>query len=192
MNKHLALVSLIFAITTLSGCGTGPYAAPAAGEPYALVKLKYSYSSIVNGTNLGARMTIRHGEVKEKGKFKVGHNKSIGKVKKGQVKPRIAMESVKIHVGQPTDVRMAVYFYWYTTQTYTTYVNNMPQVRTRQVYNERNCTVEMNFKPKSGKVYLLDYSSPNVSKGCLAKAYEQRKISGGKFKLRPVGTSKRI
>lgn len=184
----------IAAVTVLavSACAfTLPYKPPQGNEPYALLKLKYSYSSVVRGTTLGARLKIRQGGEKES--FRMGFNNTFGAIgRRGNRNPRIPINAIKVHVNKPTDVQMAVYFYWYTTQTITTFVNNVPMVQTQQVYHEKACTVQMSFTPHAGKVYLLDYNDPNVNKGCHAQAYQQIKLSAKKFKLKPVGTSKTI
>lgn len=192
MKKIVTPAIGVLIVITLSACSfISPYKPPEGNEPYALVKLKYSYSSVVHGTTLGARMKIRHGG--EKASYQMGYNGNFGAIgRKGSPNPRIPINAVKVHVGKPTDVQMAVYFYWYTTQTFTTFVNNVPQVQTQQVYHEKSCTVQMSFTPKSGKVYLLDYNNPNVSKGCHAQAYEQIKLSAKKFKLKRVGVSKTL
>lgn len=188
MNRILKPVIASIAILTLSACAFSlPYKPPQDNEPHALVKLKYTYSSIARGTSLGARMKIRHGG--EKSSFRMGFKNSFGAAGR---KPPIPINAVKVHPGKPTDIQMAVYFYWYTTQMVTTYVNNMPQMQTQQVYHEKACTVQLSFTPKSGKVYLLDYNNPNVNKGCHAQAYEQIKLSSSKFKLKRIGTSKTI
>lgn len=188
IKTKLMLITGITGCLILAGCGPSAYAPPKDKQPFALVKLKYSYSRIVSGTSLGVRTMIRHGG--PKADYMLAHRKSYGGVRKGRAKPKIPIESIKVHVGKPTDLQMAVYFFWYTTQTYTTYINNIPQVQTRQIYNERACKVDVNFTPKQGKVYLVDYNSPNISRGCNARAYEQIKKGKKRFKLKPVGTSK--
>lgn len=188
MNINLKVAIGVIGSLLVVSCGPQAYAPPKEKQPFALVKLKYSYSSVVKGTSLGARAMIRHGGPKSD--WMVAHRKSYGVVRKGSARQKIPIESIKVHVGKPTDVQMAVYFFWYTTQTYTTYINNIPQIQTRQVYHERTCKVDVNFTPQQGKVYLIDYNNPNVTKGCNGKAYQQIKRANGKFKLKPVGTSK--
>jgi len=192
MKGNLRLVVVALLALVVSACAfTAPYKPPEGNEPYALLKLKYSYSSVVRGTSLGARMKIRHGG--EKDSFKMGYNQGFGAIgRKGGHNPRIPISAVKVHVNKPTDVQMAVYFFWYTTQMITTYVNNVPMVQTQQVYHEKSCTVQLSFTPHAGKVYLLDYNDPNVSKGCHAQAYQQIKLGAKKFKLKRIGTSKLI
>ena len=107
-------------------------------------------------------------------------------------RPKIPMAAIKIHPGKKTDINMAVYFYWHTTQTYTTYVNNVPMVQTRQVYNEKACTTQLSFTPRAGKIYLLDYTSPNINRDCKAIAYKQTKLKKGRFKLKRIAKSKKI
>ncbi|MGD8546899.1 MAG: hypothetical protein PVJ10_02950 [Thiohalophilus sp.] len=167
-----------------------PYEQPKDKEPYALVKLKYKYSAVKPGTTLGARMQIRHGAKSDDDKYSSAFNQSYGPVKNKSSAPKIATEAIRVHPGKKTDMQVAVYFYWYTTQTYTTYVNNVPMVQTQQVYNEASCTADLSFKPEAGKVYLVDYTNPNIDRDCRASAYEQRKLNNGKFKLVRVAKSR--
>lgn len=188
MKTKFIFIAAIAGSLILAGCGPRAYAPPKDKQAFALVKLKYSYSSIVSDTSLGTRAMIRHGGPKSG--FMVVHRKSSGRVSKGRVRPKVPIESIKVHVGKATDIRMSVYFFWYTTETDTTYVNNVPQIQTRRVYHERTCKVDVSFTPEEGKVYLLDYNNPNITKGCSAQAYEQIKRGKKKFKLKPVGTSR--
>lgn len=190
MKKIITVASVLLLTLGLSACGMSPYKPPVDKQPYALLKLKYSYNAVSDGTIMGSRLHVRHGG--EKNKFQVALNKSHGGVKKGAVNPVIPVEAIKIHPGKATDARMAVYFYWYTTQTYTTFINNVPQVQTRQVYHEHACTVELNFVPKVGKEYLLDYTRTSVNKDCSAQTYEKQPRRGGKFKLKRVGKAKAV
>lgn len=182
---------LICALLLLAGCGAmRPYEPPEDKAPQALVKLKYKYSEVVPGTTLGARMGIRHGAQSDDERFQPAFNQSYGAIASKKGGQEIPMAAVKVHAGKKTDVTMAVYFSWYTTHTYTVMVNNMPQMRTQQVYNEKACTVKISFTPEAGKVYLLDYSSPYVDHDCSGHAYEQVKQRGDQFKLVKVGSSK--
>lgn len=193
MNTIKFFFAGIISLGILSGCGMmSAYEPPKDKEPYALVKLKYKYSAVKPGTTLAARMAIRHGAKSDDDSYYSAFNKSYGVVQKKSNAPKIAIEALKIHPGKKTDMQMAVYFYWYTTQTYTTYVNNMPMVQTQQVYNEVACTAKLTFTPQAGKVYLLDYTNPNVERDCRASAYEQRKLRNGKFKLKRVARSKKV
>lgn len=191
MKKIKLLIAGIIGLGMLSGCMTmKPYEPPKDKEPYALVKLKYKYSAVKPGTTLGARMNIRHGAKSDDDRYASVFNKSFGQVQDKSTAPKIATEAVKIHPGKKTDMQMAVYFYWYTTQTYTTYVNNMPMVQTQQVYNEVACTADLSFTPQAGKVYLVDYTNPNIDRDCRATAYDQQKLKNGEFKLVRVAQSK--
>jgi len=186
------LLGIAGALALMSGCGMSHYTAPKDNEAHAIVKLKYKYSATMPGTTLGARMQVRHDAKSDRDSFAVAYNQSFGGVTDKKSSTDIPMTAVNVHPGKKTDVRMAVYFYWYTTQTFTTYVNNRPQIQTQQVYNERACTVQVSFVPKAGKIYMLDYNSPNVDKDCTANAYEQIQQAGGKFKLVKVGESKTL
>lgn len=191
MKAVKLFVGGLIALVMLTGCMTmSAYEPPKDKEPYALVKLKYKYSAVKPGTTLGARMNIRHGAKSDNAKYSSAINKSYGQVRDKSTAPKIATEAVKIHPGEKTDMQLAVYFYWYTTQTYTTYVNNTPMVQTQQVYNEVACTADLSFTPTTGKVYLVDYTNPNVDRDCRATAYEQQKLQNGKFKLIRVARSK--
>lgn len=185
------LLGLFAASLLLTACSIAPYQPPQDKEPHALLKLKYKYSNVVPGSTVGARMYIRHDAQSDDDNFQTALNERYGTVNK-KTRPDIPMAAVKVHPGKKTDLDMAVYFFWYTTQTYTIMVNNMPQIQTQQVYHERACTVRVSFTPKSGKVYLVDYSSPNIDRDCRANAYEQAKQGGGQFKLMKVGTSKTL
>jgi len=188
--KHL--LPGVLALMMLVGCSTmSAYEPPKEKQPHALVKLKYKYTDVKPDTTLGARMMIRHGARKDDDDYYRAFNKNYGVVKADSTKPKIAIEALKVHPGEKTDVKMAVYFYWYTTHSYTTYVNNMPMVQTQQVYNEAACTSDISFLPKAGKVYLLDYTNPNIDRDCRATAYEQIKLKDGKFKLKPVARSQK-
>lgn len=183
---------LAIALMSLSGCTTmSAYEQPTEKQPHALVKLKFKYTDVQPGTTLGARMMLRHGAKKENDKYYSGFNKSYGVVKDESTKPKIATEALKVHPGEKTDVKMAVFFYWYTTQTYTTYVNNRPMMQTQQVYNELACTSDLSFQPEAGKVYLLDYSNLNIDRDCSATAYEQSQLNNGEIKLTPVARSEK-
>lgn len=189
--------SILFCISAsamlLSACAIAPYEPPTDKEPHALLKLKYKYAEVAPGTTVGARMNIRQGaRPDDDGGFQVAFNQHYGAVSNKKTQPDIPMAAVKVHPGKTTDLDMAVYFYWYTTHTYTVMVNNMPQVRTQQVYNERACTVRVSFTPRASKVYIVDYSSPNVDRDCRANAYEQVKQGAGKFRLVKVGRSKTL
>lgn len=182
---------LISTLLLLTGCASmSPYEPPADKAPQALVKLKYKYSEVVPGTTLGARMGIRHGAQSDDDRYRPAFNQSYGTIASKKGGQEIPMTAVKVHPGQKTDVTMAVYFSWYTTQVYTVMVNNMPQMRTQQVYHEKACTVKISFTPEADKVYLLDYSSPYVDHDCTGHAYEQVKQRGDQFKLVKVGSSK--
>jgi len=188
--KILRLTFIALVIVLLSACSfTRPYEQPKDKEPYALLKLKYKYSEVVDNTTLGARMNIRQDAKSDDESYMSAFNKNYGSVEAKGKKPNIPMDAIKVHPGKKTDMTMAVYFYWYTTQTYTIMVNNAPQVQTQQVYNERACTAKLSFTPAEGKVYLLDYNSPNVSSDCRASAYDQVKLRSGKFKLVKVASS---
>lgn len=194
MRKAIQLFVMAFiSLGILSGCGSmSPYKTPKDKEAYALLKLKFKYTSILPQTNVGARMNIRHGAKSKDDSFDSAFNKSYGVVQNKKARPKIPMTAIKIHPGKKTDINMAVYFYWYTTQTYTTYANNMPMTRTQQVYNEKACTTQVSFTPRAGKIYLLDYTSPNISHDCKATAYKQTKLKNGKFKLKRIAKSKKI
>lgn len=186
MKKMKLLLSL--ALTALlAGCVT-PYKPPQKGEPYALVKVKFSYAAVMRGTSVGARLSIRQNEGSpdkpKRGKYRKAHQKTYGGVRRN---PRIPMEAIKIHPKRPTDVMMMVYFFWYTTEYRTTYVNGIPSTHAVQVYHERGCPATITFDPRAGKTYLLDYSSASVDKACTTRAYRQIRKGGGKFKLRNVG-----
>jgi len=192
MNK-VVQVAWLGAALMLAGCGAlRPYEPPEDKAPQALVKLKYKYSEVVPGSTLGARMGIRHGAQSDDDRFQSAFNQSYGAIASKKGGQEIPMAAVKVHPGKKTDVTMAVYFYWYTTQTYMVMINNMPQMQTQQVYNEKACTVQISFTPEAGKVYLLDYSSPNVDHDCSGHAYEQVKQRGDQFKLVKVGSSKTL
>jgi hypothetical protein len=184
-------VGAIGALLLLSGCGSmSAYQPPEDKAPQALLKLKYKYSEVVPGSTLGARMGIRHEAKADGDKFQMAFNQAYGGIASKKGGQEIPMAAVKVHPGKKTDVTMAVYFSWYTTQTYTVMVNNIPQMQTRQVYNEKACTVQISFTPEANKVYLLDYSSPNVDRDCTGNAYEQVQQRGDQFKLLKVGVSK--
>ena len=192
MSQLVRLLTLgIVSSVLLSACGfMSAYEPPKDKQPYALVKLKYKYNNVMPGTTLGARMAIRHDAKSKDDSFFRAFNKSYGTIHDKKTRHNIPMEGIKIHPDKKTDINLAVYFYWYTTQTYTTYVNNMPMVQTRQVYNEKACTAELSFVPKEGQVYLLDYTNPNIDRGCKATAYQQTKLKNGKFNLKRVAKSK--
>lgn len=174
----------------LSACGISQYTPPEASEPHAVLKLKFKYSAVAPGTTLGARLNIRHDAQSDSDSFESAFNQSYGTVVANGKNPEIPMTALNVHPGKKTDAQMAVYFYWYTTQTYTVMVNNVPQVRTQQVYHERACNVQISFTPEQAKVYLLDYSSPNIDRDCSGNAYLQVSHGGDKFTLSKVGTSK--
>lgn len=191
--NHIQRACLLSSLLLLAGCGAmRPYEPPEDKAPQALLKLKYKYSEVVPGSTLGARMGIRHDAKDDDDRFQAAFNQSYGAIAGKKGGQDIPMAAVKVHPGKKTDVTMAVYFYWYTTQTYTVMVNNMPQMRTQQVYNEKACTVQISFTPAAGKVYLLDYSSPNVDRDCTGHAYEQVRQRGDQFKLVKVGSSKTL
>ena len=186
-------IALLF-ITTLavSGCSMmSAYEPPIEKEPFALLKLKFKYTSVKANTSLGARINIRHDAQSKDDSFYSAFNKTYGVVQNKKTSPKIPMEAIKIHPGKKTDIDMAVYFFWYTTQTYTTFVNNVPMVQTQQVYNEAACTSQISFTPRAGKIYLLDYTNPNINRDCKAIAYNQTKLKNGKFKLKRVAKSKK-
>lgn len=189
----LQVTGVIAAVLLLSGCGgMSPYKPPEDKAPQALLKLKYKYSDTVPGSTLGARMGVRHEAKADGDKFQTAFNQSYGAIAGKKGGQEIPMAAVSVHPGKKTDVTMAVYFYWYTTQTYTVMMNNIPQMRTQQVYNEKACTVQISFTPEINKVYLLDYSSPNLDRDCTGNAYEQVPQRGDQFKLVKVGVSKTL
>lgn len=189
--NYLKRISVIGTLLLLSACGhMAAYEPPDDKKPQALLKLKYKYSDVVPGATIGARMGIRHDAAADDDKFQSAFNQSYGAISSKKTGLEIPMAAVKVHPGKKTDVTMAVYFFWYTTQTYTVMVNRMPQMQTRQVYNEKACTVQMSFTPQADKAYLLDYSSPNIDRDCSGNVYEQVKQGGDQFKLVKVGTSK--
>lgn len=175
------------ALLLVSGCGLTTYKQPEEGQPYALVKLKYNYNEVLVNTEIGTRLAIRPGE-KKSGLFKKAHDKTYGGVSAGQG-PDIPLEAVKLHPGEDLRLKMAVYFYWYTTVTTTQYINGMPQTYTSQQYNERSCKTFMNFTPETGKVYLIDYTQMSVTEQCSAIVYEQVKLGKDKFEMKLVAKS---
>lgn len=188
--RRIAIAALVL---LLAGCGhLKPYEPPADQAPQALLKLKYKYSEVVPGATLAARMAIRHDAKEEDDPYQSAFNQSYGVIASKKGGQEIPMAAIKIHPGKKTDLKLAVYFYWYTTQTYTVMVNKVPQIQTQQVYHEKACTVQVSFTPQVDKVYLLDYSSPNVDRDCTANAYEQAMQHGGQFKLLKVGSSKTL
>ena len=188
--KYTKLSSTLFLLLVLSACGTPQYTPPEPNQPHAVLKLKFKYSAVSPNTTLGARMLIRHDAESDSDTFMSAYDQSFGPVSGKDKLLEIPMASVNIIPGKKTDVMMAVYFFWYTTQTYTVMVNNVPQVRTSQVYNETACNVKISFTPEQGKVYLLDYNSPNINRDCSGHAYQQVSHGGDKFTLNKVGTSK--
>lgn len=194
MNKIKRFIPLVFlAAAILSGCNmVSIYEPPKDKEPYALLKLKFKYSGVLPNTTLGARMNIRHDAKSDSDSFYSALNNSYGVIQNKKTRHKIPMEGIKIHPGKKTDMQMAVYFYWYTTQTYTTFINNVPMVQTQQVYNEEACTAQVSFTPQAGKVYLLDYTNANINDGCKATAYKQTKLKNGKFRLKLVAKSKKV
>ncbi len=183
-------MGMIGTLLLLSGCGSAPYKPPEDQAPQALLKLKYKYSEAVPGATLGARMGIRHEAKADDDKFQAAFNQSYGTISGKKGGPEIPMTALKVHPGKKTDVTMAVYFYWYTVQTYMVMINNIPQMQTRQVYNEKSCAVQISFTPEANKIYMLDYSSTNADRDCTANAYEQIMQRGDQFRLVKVGTSK--
>lgn len=188
-SKTLLLACLAVFV---SGCGMAKYAPPKDNEAHALVKLKFKYSAIQPNTQLAARMQIRHDAKDDDARFSVAFDEVYGNVRDKETRPEIPMTAVKVHPGKKTDVRTAVYFFWYTTHTHMVMVGQTMQPQTTQVYHEAACTVQTTFVPEPGKTYMLDYSSPNVDRDCTANAYEQVQQGGGKFKLVKVGESKTL
>lgn len=187
--KHLKLPLLAGLLLALVGCGPSKYKPPLDKDPHAVLKLKFKYHAIVPGTTVGARMYIRENPKSKSAPFEYAYNQSIGQVVKHSKNLAIPMAAVNVRPGKPADIQMAVYFYWYTTESYMIMVNNSPQWQTRQVYHERACTAQLHFTPDNGKVYLLDYSSPEVDRDCHATAYLQRH-HGRSFRLARVASSK--
>ncbi|MDH5206664.1 MAG: hypothetical protein OEY75_00910 [Hylemonella sp.] len=184
-------LALLGAAWLLSACSfTSPYEAPAEKAPHALLKLKFKYSEVVPGTTLAARIGIRHDAKSDDDSFQSAFNQNYGSIQGKKGGPEIPMTALKVHPGKKTDVSMAVYFFWYTTQTHMVMINRIPQMQTHQVYHEKACTVQVSFTPEADKVYLLDYSSPNVDHDCSAHAYEQVQQKGRQFKLVKVGSSR--
>ncbi len=190
--NYVKLPLLAALMLAVAACGPAKYQPPQDNQPHAVLKLKYKYLAIAPGTSVGARMYIRHDPKSDSDAFEYAYNESFGEVTKGGKNPDIPMTAVNVRPGQKTDVKLAVYFYWYTTQTYTVMVNNVPQFQTRQVYNERACTAQVSFTPEEGKAYLLDYSSPNVDHDCTANAYVQGHQRGNKFTLAKVASSTEV
>lgn len=175
---------IILATAGLAAC-VAPYKPPKEGEPFALVKMKFAYSTIMRNTSIGSRLQVRQGDGKSNpGKYRPAHNKTHGSSDRT---PRIPIEAIKIHPDKETDVRMAVYFFWYTTETRMVMVGKVMQPQTTQVYHERSCTAQITFNPKADHIYLLDYSAADVTRNCTTRAYEQTETRGGKFRLRNVG-----
>ncbi len=187
--KRLTFAPLAALLLALSACGPTKYEPPKDNEAHAVLKLKYKYQGIAANTTVGARMYIRHDAKSKSDSYQYAYNQSFGLVTANGHNPEIPMTAVNVRPGKPTDVQLAVYFFWYTTQTYTVMVNNVPQFQTRQVYNERACTAEVSFTPQAGQVYLLDYSDPEVDRDCTANAYLQAHQSGNRFKLEKVASS---
>lgn len=186
--KHLKLPLLAGMLLALAGCGPSKFQPPLDKEPHAVLKLKFKYQGIAAGTTVGARMYIREGAKSKSAPFEVAYNQSIGQVVAHSKNLDIPMAAVNVHPGKKTDIQMAVYFYWYTTESYMIMVNNAPQWQTRQVYHERACTAQMSFTPENGHVYLIDYSNPEVDHDCRANVYLQRNY-GKHFKLAKVASS---
>lgn len=190
--NYKVLVMVVGAAVLASGCWVSRYTPPKDGEAHALLKLKYKYSAVRPNTQLGARMHIRQDARDDKDKFAVAFDQRYGQVRERKTSPEIPMAAVKVHPGKKADVRMAVYFYWYTTHTHMVMVGQSMQPQTTQVYHEAACTVQTSFVPQAGKTYLLDYASPNIDRDCTANAYEQIPQAGGTFKLVKVGESKAL
>jgi hypothetical protein len=187
--KHLKFAPLAALLLAVSACGPTKYEPPKDDQPHAVLKLKFKYQAIAPGTTVGARMYIRHDAKSKSDAFEYAYNQNFGEVNTNGHNPEIPMTAVNVRPGKTTDVQLAVYFFWYTTQTYTVMVNNVPQFQTRQVYNERACTAQLTFTPEAGQVYLLDYSDPEVDRDCMANAYQQGRPHGNHFKLAKVASS---
>lgn len=188
MKNYMKLSLLAGALLALAGCGPSKYQPPLDKDPHAVLKLKFKYQAIVPGTTVGARMYIRENPKSKSDAFEYAYNQSFGSVAANGKNLEIPMAAVNVRPGKPADVQMAVYFFWYTTESYMIMVNNTPQWQTRQVYHERACTAQLSFTPDNGQVYLLDYSSPEVDRDCRANAYLQHH-RGRRFNLAKVASS---
>lgn len=183
MKKILLVVSIV---ALVSACGLTTYKSPEDGQPYALVKLKYSFDEIMPQAELGTRLGIKPGD--KRGIYKSAFDTTYGFVNTSNI-TSTPLEAIKVHPDQNIDLKMAVYFYWYTTYTYTTYINGVPQTNTTQQYNEVRCDAFMNFTPENGKVYLIDYTQIDLKKQCDAIVYEQVPVADGKFKMKQIAKS---
>lgn len=184
--KNILIISICG--LCLSSCFSIPrYQAPGNNEHTAIIKLKYSYARMMDGKNLRVDMLIKEGK---DGEWARGYQKEYGKVISIN-KPALEVTGMKIRTGKISVIKMNLEFHWTTQRmiTETRTVNGQAQTANRWVtdYHRRGCSAGVEFLPVNNKLYLLDYTNPNIDKGCTLSAYEQILEDKGKFRLRIVG-----
>lgn len=178
MSDYLRWLVILISGTILGACAH-PYKPPMENEPHALLKLKYSYNSILPQATLHVRATVKEG--------KNEHQSAL------QIAPpvfgnEVPLQTILIRPGIDTEIGTWLGFLWEEIRYYTDCDKDGKCRRTLYTNNEeKGCQQMTRFIPKEGKIYLLDYNNPNVDKGCDAKIYEQIPQTDGKFKLKPVG-----
>lgn len=187
MSERLKWLVILITAMVLGACDT--YKPPLETEPHALLKLKYSYNSKLQGT-LPVRATVKEETLRVRATVKEGKNKhqSVLRMNQPVFGNEVPLQAILIRPGIDTEIGTWLGFVWETDTSYTE-CDGKGQCRyiTNTDYNERGCQQMTKFLPQEGKVYLLDYNNPNVDKGCDAKIYEQIPQNGGKFKLKSVG-----
>ncbi|MDH4122221.1 MAG: hypothetical protein OEV94_10990 [Deltaproteobacteria bacterium] len=183
---HMIRLGMVLAgVLTLGAC-TAPYKPPLDTEPHALLKLKYSYNSVLPNKTLRIRAFVKEGE-DEPFRSAMQMDPPVS-VSGGEV----PLQTLLIRPGTDTQISVWLGFWWETQRMETTTSCNsqgMCTTSSRMVtdYHELGCEQVLKFSPEDQKGYLVDYNNPNVDKGCDAMIYEQTILPGGKFKLKPVG-----
>jgi hypothetical protein len=175
MKDYLQWFAVLIAGTILSACAA--YKPPLETEPHALLKIKYSYVSVLPDTTLRVRASIKEGADKHRSAF------VIDPLISGRELP---LQAILIRPGIDTEIGTWLGFWWTENIPFTSCSKTGCTTTDMAVYKESGCQQMTKLLPQAGKIYLLDYNNPNVNESCNAIIYEQIPEAGYKFKLKPI------
>lgn len=176
MKVYILRFAILIIALILCAC-VPAYKQPLETEPHSLLKIKYSYDSVLPSGTLRVRATVREGDKIPKRAFQI--DPIYGQ--------EVPLQVILIRPGINTEIGTWLGFWWETPVSYITCDKYTCYTSFYTVYNEKGCKHLANFVPEEGKIYILDYNNPNVDSGCDSTIYEQVFESDHKFKLKPVG-----
>lgn len=174
MKGYFRCYVILITVISLGAC-VPAYKQPQENEPHALLKIKYSYDFTLPYGTLRVRATVKEGEKINKRALQVDPGSG-----------EVPLQSILVRPGIDTEIGTWLGFWWETTESYVTCDKYTCYTSFYTVYNEKGCKHLIKFLPHEGKIYLLDYNTPNEGSGCNSTIYEQIFEGDRIFKLKPV------